>query len=371
MQDIHEEYMMQAIELSRRGIGSVEPNPPVGCVIVAGGEIIGAGWHEEFGKGHAEINAIADCKSNGNDTTGADMYVSLEPCCHIGKTAPCSDAVIEAKIGRVFIGSIDPSSNVGGKGIEQLQRAGVEVAVGICTEAAQAVMAPFIKYVRTHQPWVIVKWAQSADGVIGFGGEVEDRWISNKTSQADAHNLRRRVQAIVVGIETVLTDDPLLTPRPGKGRKPKRIVLDSQLRIPLTCQLLNTPGYPTAVMTTEKTANEKQSLVKEIIEKGAEVIAVKEADGKCDIREVMTKLGEMGAQQVLVEGGAKVITSVLQAGLADEVRVYIADKKLACDGAVMVTKEMEALANAEGLTNYTCQRLGNDKCVTGCLKVTS
>lgn len=367
MQDIHEEYMMQAIELSKRGVGSVEPNPPVGCVIVAGGEVIGAGWHEEFGKAHAEINAIADCKANGNDTMGADMYVTLEPCCHTGKTAPCSDAVIEAKISRVFIGSIDPASYVGGKGIEQLQRAGVEVAAGICTEEAQAVMAPFIKYARTKQPWVIVKWAQSADGVIGFSGETDDRWISNKTSQADAHNLRRRVQAIVVGIDTVLTDDPLLTPRPDKERRPKRIVLDSQLRIPIECQLLNSPEYPTVVMTTEKVFAEKQSLVKEIIEKGAEVVAVKEADGRCDVSDVMCKLGEMGAQQVMIEGGAKVITSVIKAGLADEVRVYISPKQLVCDDAVMITKEMESLTNADALTSYTCERLGDDKCISGCL----
>ncbi len=366
MQDIHEQYMMEAIELSKRGIGSVEPNPPVGCVIVKGGEVIGQGWHEEFGQCHAEINAIADCRAKGNETAGADMYVTLEPCCHTGKTGPCSDAVIAAKIGRVFIGSVDPSEHVSCKGIEQLQAAGIEVVVGICTEAAQASMAPFIKYVRTQQPWVIVKWAQSADGVIGFGGEVGDRWISNKTSQADAHNLRRRTQAIVVGIDTVLTDDPLLTPRPGKRRKPMRVVLDSQLRIPLTCQLLNTPEYPTVVMTTEKTFAEKQSLIEEIIAKGAEVIAVKEAGGKCDICDVSRKLGEMGAQQVLVEGGAKVITSVIKAGLVDEVRVYIADKKLACDDAVMVTKEMESLI--EGLPDPVCERLGDDKCVSGVMR---
>ncbi len=365
MQDVHEEYMMQAIELSRRGIGSVEPNPPVGCVIVKGGEVIGQGWHEEFGKAHAEINAIADCKANGNETAGADMYVTLEPCCHTGKTGPCSDVIIAAKIGRVFIGSADPLAHALCKGIEILQAAGVEVATGICTEAAQAVMAPFIKYVRTHRPWVIVKWAQSEDGVIGFSGETDDRWISNKTSQADAHGLRRRVQAIVVGIETVLTDDPLLTPRPDKGRKPKRVVLDSQLRIPLGCQLLNTPGQATVVMTTEKIFTQKQSLVKDITAKGAKVIAVKEADGRCDICDVMAKLGEMGVQQVLVEGGAKVITSVIKAGLADEVRIYIAPKQLACDNAVMVTKEMESLVS--GLSKPVVERFGDDKCVTGCL----
>lgn len=370
MPDKHERYMIEAIELSKKGIGSVEPNPPVGCLIVKDGKVIGRGYHKKFGAAHAEVNAIADCIANGFETTGADMYVTLEPCCHIGKTGPCSEEIIKARIARVFIGTVDPSDHASCKGMARLQAAGIEVVAGICTQQSQIVMAPFMKFIKCRTPWVIIKWAQSADAVIGFKSHADDRWISNKTSRADVHKLRRRVQGILIGINTVLSDDPLLTPRPDGGKRPLRVVLDSHLRIPLNCRLLNTPDFPTLIMTTAKTLEQKTDLAEEITAKGPQVIAVDETNGRCGLKDVLAKLGQKGVQQLLVEGGAKVITSFINESLADEVRVYICPKNLNSDNAIKTTIQMRPLTNPAELLYSVIRQLDDDKCISGLLKHT-
>jgi len=370
MPDKHEQYMIEAIELSKRGIGSVEPNPPVGCLIVKDDKVIGRGYHKKFGSAHAEVNALADCKAKGFDPAGADMYVTLEPCCHTGKTGPCSEEIIKAQIARVFIGTVDPSDHASCRGMGLLQAANIEVVAGICATQSQVVMAPFLKFVKKRIPWVIVKWAQSADAVIGFKDHADDKWISNKTSRADAHELRRRVQGILVGIDTVISDDPLLTPRPDDGKRPLRIVLDSHLRIPLSCKLLNTPDFPTLIMTTQKTLDQKPDLAEQITAKGPQVLAVKETDGLCDLNDVLDKLGQRDIQQLLVEGGAKIITSFINQSFADEVRVYICPKYLSTPGAIKTTIQMRPLTNPAALLYSVIRWLDDDKCISGLIEQT-
>ncbi len=216
-------YMLLALRLAWRGIGSVEPNPAVGAVIIKANQIVGKGWHKKFGGPHAEINALEDCKTLGVKPRGAAMYVTLEPCSHQGKTGPCTQAIIEAGLAKVFVATIDPSEHAGGKGIEQLRNAGIEVQTGICETQARLLNAPFIKFAVTGRCWVRLKWAQSIDGKVAL---TEPRpsgsgWISGEQSRKDVHKLRRRARAILVGVNTVIADDPLLTARPSKGKKPR------------------------------------------------------------------------------------------------------------------------------------------------------
>ena len=278
-----EKYMLSALKLARKGLGKVEPNPAVGCVIVKDGEIIGRGWHEEFGGAHAEINALGDCVNNGNDAAGATMYVTLEPCCHYGKTGPCSQVIINAKISKVVVAAIDPSEHCGGKGIEQLRNSGIEVEVGVCGRPAELLNAGFFKFVKTAMPWVILKWAQSSDGKCGYADSAENgQWISNEMSRKQVHKLRRGVQGILTGINTVLADDPLLTPRPSKGKSPKRIVLDSGLKIPLDCKLLKTvKKSPVVIFTTAKAIEKEASKVEEIKNIGAESESIYRLLSRC------------------------------------------------------------------------------------------
>jgi diaminohydroxyphosphoribosylaminopyrimidine deaminase/5-amino-6-(5-phosphoribosylamino)uracil reductase len=219
MSELDEKYMRRALELAAMGAGKVEPNPKVGCVIVKDGEVIGEAFHEKFGEGHAEVNALANCRQWDSDPKGATMYVTLEPCSHHGKTPPCADAVIEARVKKVVAAMGDPAEHVSGEGFEKLRAAGIEVEVGLCQRQAELLNPGFIKMAIDGTPWVIAKWAQSADGFLAWSNPFEDgQWISNQASRADVHKLRQSVQAVVVGIDTAIADDPQLTARPA-GRK--------------------------------------------------------------------------------------------------------------------------------------------------------
>jgi len=212
-------YMGMALKLAQRGIGMVEPNPAVGAIIIKANQIVGRGWHEKFGGPHAEINALQDCKTLGVNPRGATMYVTLEPCSHQGKTGPCTEAIIAAGLAKVFVATIDPSKHANGAGLEQLRNAKIQVHTGLCETEARLLNAPFIKFAATGKCWVILKWAQSIDGKLA---KTEPRpsgsgWISGEESRKDVHKLRQRVGGILVGINTVLADDPLLTARPVRS----------------------------------------------------------------------------------------------------------------------------------------------------------
>ncbi len=364
--------MQAALKLAQRGVGSVEPNPAVGCIIVKAGRVIGRGWHKKFGAAHAEINALEDCKTLGVSPRGGTMYVSLEPCCHYAKTPPCTDAIIDAGLVKVVVATIDPSAHANGKGIEQLRDAGIEVQVGICETQARLLNAPFIKFAATDKCWVILKWAQSIDGKVAWADHSDERrWISGEQSRKDVHKLRRRAGAILVGIGTVLADNPLLTARPSKGKKPTRIVLDSKLRIPLDCELLATAKkIPLLIATSRRTAQTNPERVEQVIQKGAELLVFPDTQGQSNLHFLLDDLSRRGIAQLLVEGGPTVISSFLREGLADEICVYIAPKILGRQGAVDIAGPMRELTDAVGLHCVDIKNFDGDVRIRGLSKKT-
>jgi diaminohydroxyphosphoribosylaminopyrimidine deaminase/5-amino-6-(5-phosphoribosylamino)uracil reductase len=362
-----EKFMEMALRLARRGISSVEPNPAVGAIIIKANQIIGRGWHKMFGGPHAEINALEDCRTLGVRPNGATMYVTFEPCSHQGKTGPCTEAIISAGITKVFVAMTDPSEHANGRGIEQLRRAGIEVHTGICEAQAKILNAPFVKFTTTGKCWVTLKWAQSIDGKVAWADGIDDRrWISNEQSRRDAHKLRRRVQAILVGINTVIADDPLLTARPNKGKKATRIVLDSFLRIPPDCRLIASINEsPVMIFTSQKSVQTNSHVAQELSNKGVELLSYPDTHGRSNLHFLLAELSNRGITQLLVEGGPTVLTSFLKENLADEIIVYIAPKILGSQSSVGITRPMAELSQAVGLHNVEVERFGDDVCFRG------
>jgi diaminohydroxyphosphoribosylaminopyrimidine deaminase/5-amino-6-(5-phosphoribosylamino)uracil reductase len=372
MADQDEKYMLMALKLAQRGIGSVEPNPAVGAVLVKANQVIGKGWHKEFGGPHAEINALQDCKTLGVNPRGATMYVTLEPCCHQAKTGPCTEAIIAAGVAKVVVATIDPSEHANGKGVKQLRNAGVEVQTGVCEPQARLLNAPFFKFTTTGKTWVILKWAQSIDAKVAYADKSrERRWISGEQSRKDVHKLRRRAGGILVGINTVIADDPLLTARPSKGKQATRIVLDSHLRIPLDCKLLaTTKEAPVLILTSQQTFRVNSQIVEKVTQKGAEVLAYPYTQARSNLYFLTSELAKRGVAQLLVEGGPTVIASFLKERLADEIIVYITPKILGAQGSVAVTESMAELTEAVDLHYVDIKRFGDDVCLTGLSKKT-
>jgi diaminohydroxyphosphoribosylaminopyrimidine deaminase/5-amino-6-(5-phosphoribosylamino)uracil reductase len=365
-----EKNMQMALRLAQRGVGSVEPNPAVGCVITKANQVAGKGWHKEFGGPHAEINALEDCKTLGINPQGGIMYVTLEPCCHKDKTAPCTDAIIAAGLVKVVVATTDPSEHCGGKGVEQLRDAGIEVQIGVCENEAKLLNAPFLKFAKTGKSWVILKWAQSIDGQVAWTEQSDGRrWISSEQSKKDAQNLRRRAGAILVGINTVLADDPLLTIRPSKGRKPTRVVLDNNLRMPLDSKLLGTvKEAPVLIFSRAEAVHAKTQMVDAITQKGAEILAYPDMQGESNLYFLLDELSKRGVAQLLVEGGPKVITSFLRENLVDEVCVYIAPKILGRHGSVGISEPMKELTESFDLCQVDIKRFGDDVRLSGLSK---
>jgi len=313
--------MRKALRLARRGLGKTSPNPMVGALIVRNDEIIGQGYHRRYGEGHAEINAIRD---TGGDISGATLYVTLEPCCHYGKTPPCVDALLKGSIGRVVIGMVDPNPSVNGKSIEILSRRGIETTTGVLEEECYRLNESYLKYIQTGLPFVTLKFAQTLDGRIA-SAEGNSQWISSESSRRLAHRLRSVYDGILVGVGTVLADDPQLTVRLVKRINPLRIVADSRLRIPLSARVLrDQDGAPTIIATTSRADKVKLSALKGM---AIEVLTVGEDEkGQVDLKDLLKSLGEKGIASVLVEGGARIITSLLHQGLADKAVIFIAPK---------------------------------------------
>jgi len=367
-----EKFMQSALKLAEKGIGAVEPNPAVGCVIVKAGQVIGKGYHKKFGGPHAEVNALEDCRTIGITPEGGTLYVTLEPCCHQGKTGPCTAAIVKAGIGRVVAATTDPSEHAKGKGLERLRRAGIDVEVGLCEQEARRLNAPFFKHVTTGNPWVVLKWAQSIDGKLAYAEpSSEKRWISNEAGRNDAHRLRRRVGAILVGINTILADDPQLTPRPSKGKKPLRIVLDSGLKVPRACRLLRTVRLgPVLICTRRAAVDANPQYADQVRAKGAEVLAYEGDAERPDLKFLLEELGRRGVQQVLVEGGPQVAASFLRQGLVDEMCVYIAPKILGAGGTAYIGAPLATLEQGVGLRHVQVRAFGDDVRITGLLENT-
>lgn len=290
----------------------------VGCVLVRNGRVVGEGYHHRFGGAHAEVEAI---KNAGKAARGATAFVTLEPCCHFGKTPPCTDAVLAAGIKRVVAAMRDPSPRVSGRGLRLLRQAGVEVEEGLCRAEAVRLNGPYLKGRALGLPWVILKWAQSIDGKIATRTG-DSRWISCEASRKWVHQVRGRVDAVVVGVGTVIADDPMLDCRHGKPRRvAARVVIDPHLRTPSNARLVRTAGaFPTIIVTARGI---RPSGIRPFERAGVEILPVRESKDGLDLRAMLAELGRRGMANVLVEGGGKTLGSFQDRGLADEAVVFV------------------------------------------------
>ncbi len=359
--DVDEKYMTIALELAEKGRGKVEPNPMVGAVLVKNGEIVGRGYHHAFGGPHAEIHAINEGGTNGK---GATLYVSMEPCAHYGKTAPCVDAIIRAAIARVVMPVIDPNPITSGRGLQKLKETGIEVKLGIMESQARRLNAPFFKLMQTGLPYIIVKWAMSLDGKIATHGG-DSRWITSEESRAYVHTIRGQVDGIIVGINTVLRDDPLLTCRLEGGRNPRRIIVDGNAVLPLHSRLIKTIGESEIMVAV--TENAPHERIERLKHAGCKIIRTKGTDGRVDLQELLRYLGEMKLTNILVEGGSKIITSMIEGHFADKIIVFIAPVIIGGEGAMSPVrgKGVNIMGEAVKLAEINIRRFSNDIAVEG------
>lgn len=315
-------YMRQAMELAEKGRGATNPNPVVGAVIVKEGRVIGSGYHAKYGELHAERNALLDCQRRGEDAKGATIYVTLEPCCHYGKTPPCTEAILEAGISRVVVGARDSNPKVAGGGITLLRQHGVEVAEGVLEEECRRQNRIFFHYMEQKMPYVILKYAMTLDGKIATTSG-KSKWITCEEARKHVHNLRRECMGIMVGVGTVLEDDPMLNCRLPDSKDPIRIICDTNLSTPLGSQVVKTAKEQQTILAT-CTGDEKKQ--QEYRDRGCEVLVVSKKDGKVDLRALMKCLAEKGIDSILLEGGGMLNDSALQSGIVKEVHAYVAPK---------------------------------------------
>ncbi|GIX46819.1 MAG: riboflavin biosynthesis protein RibD [Candidatus Tectimicrobiota bacterium] len=351
-------YMRRALALAVRGTGWVSPNPLVGCVIVRGGEIVGEGYHQRFGGPHAEVYALQQA---GERARGADLYVNLEPCCHQGKTPPCVEAIVQAGVRRVVVALRDPNPLVNGGGLARLQAAGIAVTLGVCAEEARRLNEAFVKYITTRRPFVILKSAITLDGKIATRTGAS-RWITGEAARLEAHRLRHAADALMVGIGTVLADDPQLTTRlpDTRGVNPLRVIVDSRLRLPLAAQVAQVSAERrTLVATTAAATVEKQQ---QLQAQGVEVVRLPaDATGRVDLDALLDHLGSRGLASLLVEGGATLSAALLRRRLVDKVLFFVAPKLIGGDGLSAIGPcGVETLAQALPLRDLRARQVGAD-----------
>ena len=360
-------HLYRAIELAGMAHGSTSPNPLVGAVIVKGSKTIGEGYHEAAGQPHAERIALAACSE---DPAGATLYVSLEPCAHEGRTPPCTEAIVEAKIGRVVVASDDPSAKASGRGLGILRDEGirVDVASGDVAEAARLLNQPFRKHARTGRPLVLLKYAMTLDGKVATRTG-DSKWISNEMSRARAHRWRAQSDAVAVGIGTALADDPMLTARiEGVPRQPRRVVFDAEGRLPLDSKLVQSAAETPVILVCSRAAS--RTHVQGLESAGVEVIVASGENESARVEAALDELGAREVQQLLVEGGPHLAGAFLDAGEVDELRVFIApviaggrQAKPAVEG-----EGAETIAEAAHALHTTVERIEDDVLVTARLK---
>ncbi len=312
-------YMEHALKLAVKGIGNVNPNPLVGSVIVKDGKIIGEGYHKKYGDLHAERNALANCIVS---PYGATMYVTLEPCCHYGKTPPCTKAIIENRISKVVVGTLDPNEKIIGKGVEILRKAGIEVVVGVLEEKCKTINEVFFHYITKKTPYVVMKYAMTMDGKISTVTG-ESKWITGEKARKKVHQDRTRYTAIMVGIGTVLADNPMLDSHSENGKNPIRIICDSNLRTPIESNVVKTAKFIRTIIVTTNTDINTQ---KAYVDNNCEVLVIPPKDKVIDLQKLMVKLGEMSIDSILLEGGSALNFSALESGIVHKVQCYIAPK---------------------------------------------
>ncbi|KMK51454.1 riboflavin biosynthesis protein RibD [[Actinobacillus] muris] len=313
------DFMQRAIALAEQGRGWTNPNPLVGCVIVQQGNIVAEGYHARYGDWHAERNAILNCRQ---DLNGATLYVTLEPCCHHGRTPPCSDLIIESGIKKVVIGSRDPNPLVAGKGAAQLRQAGIEVVEDVLRDECDRLNPIFFHYIQTKRPYVLMKYAMTADGKIATASG-ESKWITGEAARENVQRTRHQYSAIMVGVGTVLADNPMLNSRIPNGKQPVRIVCDSQLRTPLECQIVQTAHQYRTIIAT---LNQDLDRHAEYRQFGVEILTVAAQNKRVDLADLLQKIGQLGIDSVLLEGGSQLNFSALRAGVVNRVHCYLAPK---------------------------------------------
>ncbi|MCX6286159.1 MAG: bifunctional diaminohydroxyphosphoribosylaminopyrimidine deaminase/5-amino-6-(5-phosphoribosylamino)uracil reductase RibD [Bacteroidetes bacterium] len=355
-------YMRRALSLAGRGAGFVSPNPLVGAVVVKDGKIVGEGWHKEFGGPHAEVNALG---SAAEQAEGADLYINLEPCSHQGKTPPCTDMILRSGIKKVIIGMKDPNPLVNGKGIAFLRHHGIEVHTGILEIESKKLNEVFIKFITTHLPFVIFKYAMTIDGKIATVDNAS-RWITGEESRKIVHRLRSNMSSVMVGADTVLYDDPLLNVRlEGKQRRsPLKIIADSSLRIPLDAKILANEPQLCLIAATEKADKNK---VLDIRKRGGQVLICAEKDKRVDLPDLFARLGKMDIDGVLLEGGSTLAFSALKEGLVDKVIAFVAPKILGGASAPTAVggSGIAAMEDAINLRDIKIRKVGSDLMIEG------
>jgi diaminohydroxyphosphoribosylaminopyrimidine deaminase/5-amino-6-(5-phosphoribosylamino)uracil reductase len=357
-------YMARALELASHGEGYVEPNPMAGCVVVQGGEVVGEGWHQKFGGPHAEVEAL---RVAGARARGATMYVTLEPCCHHGKTPPCTGAIIAAGIARVVCAQRDPFEQVAGKGIETLKAAGIDVDIGTLAAEAKRLNAPYLKLVTTGRPWIIAKWAMTLDGKIATRTG-DSRWVSGEASREIVHRLRGRADGIMVGRGTLERDDPLLTARPPGARVATRIVVDSCASLAMESRLVRSVSEAPVLIAAGSDA--PQENIGRLTTAGCTVVICRPSDHSqkaVSIRALLDELGRRRMTNVLVEGGSQLLGSLFDEGAVDEIHVFISPKVIGGSQAPTAIAGMglEKIALAARLDEPEIRQVGDDLYVRG------
>lgn len=359
-------WMSRALMLAERGLYTTEPNPRVGCVLVADGEVVGEGWHVRAGEGHAEVNALAQA---GERARGATAYVTLEPCSHFGKTPPCADALITAGVSRMVAAMQDPNPQVAGNGLQRLREAGIAVECGLLEEQARALNPGFIKRMQQGLPWVRVKLAMSLDGRTAMASG-ESKWITGPAARADVQRLRARSGAVVSGADSVLLDDSALTVRASElglpsdeaaaaaDRQPLRVLIDSLRRVPLEQRFFREAGPSLVISTSAEQAAD------DYLAAGSELLAVPGADGKVDLQAVLQILAERGCNEVLVEAGAGLSGAFWRAGLVDELIVYMAPRLLGSQARPLMQLPFESMSEAMDVAITDMRAIGQDWRIT-------
>jgi diaminohydroxyphosphoribosylaminopyrimidine deaminase/5-amino-6-(5-phosphoribosylamino)uracil reductase len=364
MLDSDQQWMSRALELAERGRGYVEPNPLVGAVVVRDGQVVGEGWHQRYGQAHAEINALA---AAGESARGATLYVTLEPCCHHGKTPPCTDAVLRAGIVRLVAAMPDPFPQVAGKGAALLQAAGVAVEFGPGKDETRCQNAPYLKLLATGRPYVHAKWAMSLDGKIATATG-DSKWISGEASRRRVHELRGRMDAIVIGSGTARADDPLLTVRPPGPRTPTRIVLSSSGVLSPTCRLIQSVAEAPVCVVTAVSPDSPQA--RQLRALGCEVLSISARDRPSGVLALLDELGRRRMTNILVEGGSALLGSFRDADAIDAVHVFLAPRLIG--GATALTPMgghgIEKIADALPLAEWQVEQTGSDVLLQGMVR---
>lgn len=346
----HKKYMDLTIKLAEKGKGVTSPNPLVGCIIVKRGRIVGKGWHMKAGTEHAEVIALNNA---GKKAINSTLYINLEPCSHWGRTPPCTEKIVECGVREVIIGVKDPNPLV--NGLKELKFRGLKTKIGILEEEAKKLNEVYMKYIKTKRPFVIIKVAMSADGKIATKTG-DSKYITSKEARKYVHKLRGEVDAVMVGLNTVLRDNPELTPRLVKGKDPLKVVVDSSLKIPKNCNLMKYPSK--LIIATTKKAPGKQ--VGRLQQKGVTVIVTKSKNGMVDLNELMKQLGKREITSVMIEGGSELNSSALKAGVADKIIVLTAPKIIGNGIGAIGDLGIKKIDKAIDLKNPETRKVGKD-----------